>query len=79
MDLAIDFERSMRYDSNFQNRIVKEHSGSVAMDQEEAFMPTRFLLVSVECHGTIWAHGECGSSLLIRIIGSAFYYTKRTV
>ncbi len=35
MELAIDFEKSTRYGTNFQNRIIKGFSGLAALDQHE--------------------------------------------
>jgi len=35
MELAIDFEKSTRYGTNFQNRIIKGYSGLAALDQHE--------------------------------------------
>lgn len=36
MELAIDFEKSTRYGTNFQNRLIKGFSGLAALDQHEA-------------------------------------------
>ena len=38
MELAIDFEKSTRYATNFQNRMIKGYSGLAALDQHEALM-----------------------------------------
>lgn len=38
MEAAIDFEKSTRYATNFQNRILKGYSGMAALDQHEAMM-----------------------------------------
>ncbi len=38
MEAAIDFEKSTRYATNFQNRILKGYSGLAALDQHEAIM-----------------------------------------
>lgn len=38
MEAAIDFEKSSRYATNFQNRILKGYSGLAALDQHEAMM-----------------------------------------
>ncbi len=41
MEAAIDFEKSTRYATNFQNRILKGYSGMAALDQHEAMMGQR--------------------------------------
>ncbi len=38
MEAAIDFEKSTRYATNFQNRILRGYSGLAALDQHEAMM-----------------------------------------
>jgi hypothetical protein len=38
MELAIDFEKSTRYATNFQNRMMEGYSGLAALDQHEALM-----------------------------------------
>ena len=38
MELAIDFEKSTRYATNFQNRMIKGYYGLAALDQHEALM-----------------------------------------
>lgn len=38
MEAVIDFEKSTRYATNFQNRILKGYSGLAALDQHEAMM-----------------------------------------
>ena len=43
MEAAIDFEKSTRYATNFQNRILKGYSGMAALDQHEAMMGQRRL------------------------------------
>lgn len=43
MEAAIDFEKSTRYATNFQNRILKGYSGLAALDQHEAMMGQRRL------------------------------------
>jgi len=36
MEASIDFEKSTRYATNFQNRIIKGYSALAALDQHEA-------------------------------------------
>lgn len=36
MEVAIDFEKTTRYATNFQNRIIKGYSALAALDQHEA-------------------------------------------
>ena len=36
MEAAIDFEKSTRYATNFQNRIIKGYSALAALDRHEA-------------------------------------------
>ena len=38
MELAINFEKSTRYATNFQNRMIKGYSGLAALDQHVALM-----------------------------------------
>jgi hypothetical protein len=46
MELAIDFEKSTRYGTNFQNRIIKGFSGLAALDQHEGLMSSQPLSAS---------------------------------
>jgi len=49
MELAIDFEKSTRYGTNFQNRIIKGYSGLAALDQHEAQLRQALLVSQEEC------------------------------
>ena len=44
--LRLIFEKSTRYETNFQNRIIKGFSGLAALDQDEVLMRRQPLLAS---------------------------------
>lgn len=49
MELAIDFEKSTRYGTNFQNRIMKGYSGLASLDQHEAQLRQALSVSQEEC------------------------------